>query len=414
MSTALAIDGGPKACPSWPARRLFGVAEKQAVMQLFDHSIEKGEAFGYNGPEEEAYCREFAAYLGGGYADAVNSGSSAVYVAIKAVRVPAFSEVICGPISDPGGIMPIALAGCIPIIADAAPGSFNISPESIASRITRRTSAIVVAHIAGIPADMDPIMALARKHKLVVIEDCAQAHAAKYKGRFVGTIGHAGAFSTMFGKHHATGGQGGMVFTKDRETYRWARRFSDRGKPFEMKNARGNVVASHNLNLNDLSACIGRAQLKKLPGIAAARRRTAEATIAGCKRCLKTVRIVEGLPRTEPSYWFLFAQLDLARLRVDKATFVKALQAEGVPVGESYLHLFTDADWYRNRAVFEGSDYPWGSPLYKGNPNRVYPTPNIRATDTYTFFIPWHERLTATTARQVLAALKKVEQAYAK
>ena len=414
MAGKLAIDGGEKAVKSWPKRGLFGAAEKKAVMALFDRSIRSGDAFGYNGPEEEAYCKEFANFLGGGYADAVNSGSSAVYVALKTVQPKAFSEVICGPVSDPGGIMPIPLAGCIPVIADGEPGSFNVSPVSIARRVNKRTGAIIVAHIAGIPADMDPIMKIARARKIPVIEDCAQAHGAKYKGRYVGTIGDVGAFSTMSGKHHATGGQGGVVFTKSEELYWRARRYSDRGKPFGLEGTNGNVVCSHNLNLNDLSACIGRVQLKKLPRIVKARQRSAEWLIPACKKELKTVRIPEGLPKTEPVYWFLFVRLDLKGLRVDKAAFVRALSAEGVLCGPSYLHLFTDQDWYRNREVFQGTRYPWTSPLYKGNPDRKYPVPNIRATDKYTFRISWHEAVTVSKAKEILRALKKVEAAYLK
>ena len=381
-------------------------------MALFDRCIRAGRAFEYNGPEEDAYCREFAGFLGGGYADAVNSGSSAVYVALRAMDVRAFSEVICGPVSDPGGIMPVALAGCVPIIADAEPGSFNISPRSIERRINRRTGAIIVAHIAGIPADMGPIMEIATAKNIPVIEDCAQAHGAKYRGCLVGTFGDIGAFSTMHGKHYTTGGQGGVVFTRSEETYWRARRYADRGKPFNLEGTSGNVVCSHNMNLNDLSACIGRVQLRKLPKIVEARRRSAKALADGCKKELKAFRITEGPPRSEPSYWFLFVRVDLDKLTVDKETVVKALGAEGIPCESSYLHLFIEHEWYKDRAVFEGTDYPWTSPLYKGNPDRRYPVPNVRATDRYTFRIFWHERVTMGKVGEVLRALKKVEAAY--
>ena len=410
----LAVDGGKPVITSWPARGLFSESEKKGVARLFDRAIESGNAFGYNGPEEEAYCREFAAFLGGGYADAVNSGTSAVYVALRALEVPAFSEVICPPITDPGGVMPVPLCGCIPIVADAEPGSFNIGADSIAKRITRRTSAIIVAHISGVPADMGPIMEIARARRIPVIEDCAQAHGARYRGKLVGTIGTIAAFSTMFGKHHATGGQGGVVFTKSKELYWSSRRYSDRGKPFGLTGTHGNVAASHNLNLNDLSACIGRVQLRKLPRIIRGRQRSARWLTEACKRELKAVRIWEGPPRSEPVYWFVVGHLDLERLRVDKAQFVKALSAEGVPCGASYLHLFTEHDWYRNRAVFQGTGYPWTSPLYKGDPDREYPVPNIRKTDGYSFTIGWHEGVTVGKAREVLRALKKVEAAYLK
>ena len=411
----LALDGGAKACHTpWPERHLFGVEEKQAAAALFDQAIATGQTFGYNGPEEDAYSKEFAEYLGGGYADGVNSGTNAVWVALRALEIKAFSEVICPPITDPGGVMPVALCNCIPIPADAAPGSFNTGPEQIAARINDRTGAILVAHIAGIPVEMTPVMEIARAKGIPVIEDCAQAHGAKYRNQYVGTFGDIAAFSTMFGKHHATGGQGGLVFTKNEMLYWRARRHADRGKPFNLAAGTSNVVCALNCNLNELSAAIGRAQLQKLPGIVKARQLSARKLSDACQRELKTVRIVNGPAGAESACWFLFAQLDLAQLNVDKATFAKALQAEGVVCSADYVPPFTAYDWYRNRAVFPGTQYPWTCPLYKGDPNRDYPLPNIAATAQYTFVIYWHEGVGDIQVQELFQALKKVEAAYRK
>ena len=204
----LAIKGGPRVRKEpMPPRHLFGEEEKRAVIALFDKSIETGEAFSYNGPEEEAYCRQFAAFLGGGHADAVNSGTSAVYVALRALDIEPFTEVIVPSVSDMGGVMPVPLMNCIPVPADCAPGTYNMGPEQVEKAITERTSAIVVAHIAGTPADMGPIMEIARSRGVKVVEDCAQAHGARYNGEYVGTFGDIAAFSTMSGKHHATAAQ---------------------------------------------------------------------------------------------------------------------------------------------------------------------------------------------------------------
>jgi dTDP-4-amino-4,6-dideoxygalactose transaminase len=202
-----------------------------------------------------------------------------------------------------------------------------------------------------------------------------------------------------------------VVFTKSKDLYQKARWYSDRGKPFGIEGAKSNVVCSLNLNLNDLSGCIGRVQLKKLPRIVAARRRVVKALAEKCRR-LKSVRIVTGPKNCESSYWFLFVALDLSKLAVDKETFVKALTAEGVPAGVSYFHLFTRSDWYRNRAVFGKSGYPWTCPLYKGNPDQVYPTPNIEATDKCQFQLYIHESVGMKTVSESAAALKKVEEAY--
>lgn len=416
MSNALqklAVNGGPKAVGEIAPRGLFGVEEKRAVDALFDKCIATGQVFGYNGEEEEAYCREFASFFGGGYADAVNSGTTAVYVALRALDIEPCGEVIVSPVTDPGGVMPIPLCGLIPVPADSAPNSYNVGPDQIEARITKRTRAIVAAHIAGYPCDMGPIMEIAKARNLLVVEDCAQAHGAKWRGRYVGTFGHANAFSTMSGKHHATGAQGGVVFTKDEATYWRARRSSDRGKPFGLKGVATNVVCALNLNSNDLASCIGRVQLKKLPKIVAARRRSALKIGEGL-RGLKATRLMPELPKCESAFWFLFVRLDLDKFTVDKSTLVKALKAEGMPADESYLHLWPRAEWYKNRAVFGKTGWPWTAPEYKGNPDQEYPTPNVIAADDTHIRIGFHESVSLKTAGQIVKAFAKVEAAYLK
>ena len=259
----LAIDGGPKVRETpFPQRHLFGAEEHQAALGLFSAAMESGAAIGYSGPEELAYEREFAAFMGGGYADLVNSGTAALYAALGALKLEAAGEVVIPPITDPGGAMPAALLCQVPVVADAAPGSFNAGAKQIEAVLTPHTRAIVVAHIAGEPADMTPILALAEERGIPIIEDCAQTHGARYKGQLAGSLGTVAAFSTMSGKHHATGPQGGVVFTRDEELCWEAKRFADRGKPFNT-DAASNLRAGLNLNGNDLSAAIGRVQLKK-------------------------------------------------------------------------------------------------------------------------------------------------------
>ena len=307
----LAIHGGtPIRTKPWPPRALFGEEEKQAVIDLFDQAIASGTAFGYEGPTERAYCEEFAEFLGGGYVDAVNSGTNAVYVALRALNPEPYTEIIVSPITDQGGVMPVPLLNCIPVVADTAPGSFNVGPEQIEAAITPLTSAIVVAHIMGEPADMEGIMAVARRHNIPVVEDCAQAHGAKLNGQYLGTFSEVSAFSTMFGKHHATGSQGGLVFTKDEDLYVKIRQASDRGKPFGLPAGSTNTMATLNFNLGDLGAAIGRVQLKKLPQIVGKRQEVAKAIIAGIED-IAAVSAPEQLPGAEPSYWYL-------RLRVNE------------------------------------------------------------------------------------------------
>lgn len=412
-ASQLAINGGPKVrTRPWPGRCLFGAEEQAAAVALFEEAIRTGEVFGYNGPEEEAYCREFADYLGGGYADAVNSGSSALYVALKALRIEPFTEVICPAITDPGGIMPVALLNCIPIVADTRPGSYNVGAEQIAACLSDRTSAIIVAHIAGEPVEMEPILALARERGIPVVEDCAQAHGARYRGRLVGTFGDVAAFSTMSGKHHATAAQGGVVFTRNEEIYWEARRASDRGKPFGLEGEASNVIASLNLNLNDLAAAIGRVQLKKIDAIAASRRKVAAMIHEGLKQAWAVTPGWEP-EGAESSYWFLRLHVDTEQLTVDGDTFAAAVAAEGLPVGTSYrVALQAHARWLVERRAFGTGHYPWCAPEYQGDPNRQFPCPNAVAVTDSDFNLYLHERCGEQEALDTVEAILKVERAY--
>jgi perosamine synthetase len=408
----LAINGGPKVREAaWPGRGLVGREERDAVNALFDAAIASGNAPGYDGAEEAAYCAEFAEMMGGGYADAVSSGTAAVYVALKALDLEPFTEVIVPPITDPGGMMPVPLLNCIPMVADAAPGCYNTGPEQVAELISPLTSAIVVAHIAGEPADVEGIVQVAAKQGIPVIEDCAQAPGAKLNGRPVGAFGDLGAFSTMFGKHFCTGGQGGVVFTRSEEMYWKVRRASDRGKPYGLEPGSSNCVASLNLNLNDLAAAIGRAQLKKLPRIAERRREIVAGIGEGIAE-LQTVSLPPQLPGAEASYWFLRMRFHPEGATCDKFTYCSALGAEGLPVGAEYRAFPHEMTWYKGRRVFGTSGLPWSSPEYKGDANRTFPCPNAHEAVERHFNVHIHEGWGAQEVDDAVEILRKVDAAY--
>lgn len=413
MDKKLAIEGGsPVRSEPMPVRALIGEEEKAAAMEVFDQAISSGEAFGYNGPFEQQYEKDFADFMGGGFADGVNSGTNAIYCALGGLQIDALSEVIVPPITDPGGVMPVVLLGCVPVIADSDPRSYNTSAEQIEPLITERTKAIIVTHIGGEPVDMDPVIELTRKHNLYVIEDCAQAHGAKYKGKKVGTIGDIAAFSTMFGKHHCTGGQGGVVYTNSEKLHWQGKRFADRGKPFNIETS-GNVVGGLNCNLNELSAAIGSAQLKKLPSIIKRRHKIGEAIKEGLENG-KAVSVGWQVPDTECVYWFLRMKLDTDAISVDKETFCKALTAEGIPVCASYRHIPCEFPWFRNKTVFGYSGFPWKCSDYKGPGDPKYKIDNaIKVTDTH-FNIAVHENYGQREVNDILTAIEKVEAAYLK
>ena len=415
MSVAeLAINGGaPLRTRPFPARGHIGAAEKAAVDALFEQAIADGVAPGYNGPEETAYCAEFAAYMGGGYADAVSSGTAGIYVALRSLELEPFSEVIVAAVTDPGGMMPIPLLNLIPIVADTEPNSYNTGPEQVAELISPLTGAIVISHIGGEPARIAEIVAVAHEHGIPVIEDCSQAHGARLNGQLVGSFGDIGVFSTMYGKHHSTGGQGGVVYTKDESRYQAIRRAADRGKPFFLPPGSTNVIASLNLNSNEIAAAIGRAQLKKLPDIVR-RRRAVVALLADKIASLRAVSIPTPVPGAEPSYWFLRMRFNADAVRCDKETFCRALIAEGLPVNPSYrAALPHQMDWFINRRVFGRSGYPWASPDYKGDPTRQFPCPNANATMDTHFNLGINESWSEQDVADAAAIMEKVESAFA-
>ncbi|OHB55632.1 MAG: hypothetical protein A2Y07_09765 [Planctomycetes bacterium GWF2_50_10] len=409
----LAIDGGkPVFERPLPARNLIGEDEKLAVMHLFDDAIKSGEAFGYNGPAEKQYEKDFVDFMQGGFADGVNSGTNAVFCALGSLQLDALSEVIVPPITDNGGVTPVVFVGCVPVMADSDPRSYNVCADEIRPLINERTRAILVAHIGGEPVDMDPIVSLAREHNLYLVEDCSQSHAAKYKGKMVGTFGDVAAFSTMFGKHHCTGGQGGVVYTRNEQLYWQGKRFADRGKPFNLS-AENNVVAGLNCNLNDLSACIGSVQIKKLPWIIEKRRKLAGVIKEGLKRS-KAVSMGWQVPDTESSYWFIRLKLDSNAIRVDKQTFCKALQAEGVMVDPHYNHVPCTFPWFQNKAVFGKSGFPWNCSDYKGPRNPSFKMKNTCDVVEAHFIMHLFESWSESEINNILTALNKVEAAYLK
>ena len=409
----LALHGGsPVREAPLPARGHIGSEEKEAVNAYMDKVIATGTLGAYQGAEEEAYCAAFAAYLGGGYADAVSSGSAAIYVALLALELEAFSEVIIGPFTDPGGMMPIPLQNMIPMIADSAPDSYNTGPEQIEALISPRTRAIIVPHIAGEPADIEGIMEVAGRHGIPVIEDCAQAHGARFRGQLAGSFGDLSAFSTMSGKHHSSGAQGGMVFTRDEALYQSVRRMADRGKPHFLPEGATNMQATLNFNQTDLAAVVGLIQLRKLPEMVERRRAIVGQLIEGTAD-LGMISMRRTAREVESSYWVLPVAFYPERAACDKETFCESLRAEGLPVTDDYRYGMPHRQaWYTERRVFGSSGYPWASPLYEGDPNREFPCPNAQAMLKSHFTMSLHENWSTREIDDVVAIFQKVAAAY--
>ena len=411
MSEILAINGGEKAISALPGRYHFGKEEKTAVDALFDEAMKTGNAPGYNGPEEEAFCKEFAGFMGAKYADGTNGGTNSVYVALKALNLPPFSEVVVGCVTDPGGMMPVVINNCIPVPADTAPGSFNTGAQEIEACITERTSAIVVAHIGGEPADMPEIMKVAEKYNLPVVEDCAQSHMARINGKNVGTFGRYGAFSLMFGKHMCTGGQGGAVICNNEDDYWNERRAADRGKPFNLPTGSTNCIPAISCNMDEFHAAVGRVQLKKLPDIVARRKKVIAALKSSGFDSLKSISIPKLKDGFDHCYWWWRLKFNSEAMNCTKNEFCAALLAEGVSVIPNYTGaLPARMDWFKNRTQC----HPWNNPLYKGDAGREYPTPNCDQAIKEHFILFLFESYGEKEIDMLVKAFMKVEAFYAK
>ncbi|MHB9033988.1 MAG: DegT/DnrJ/EryC1/StrS family aminotransferase [Anaerolineae bacterium] len=408
----LAIEGGARVRSTpFPRRILVGEEEIDAVMALMQKERSNGGGFDrYGGEHVDAYEREFAAYHGMKYATAVSSGTAAIHTALSALRLDIVQEVISAPITDPGGVAPILWNNCIPIFADSDPDTMNMDPASLEARITPRTKAIIVTHLTGQPAQIDQIQAIARSHGIPLIEDCAQAHAAHYNGQLVGTFGDLSAFSLMGGKHHTAGGQGGMVLTNNEELYWNAKRFADRGKPFN-SSERKNLFLGMNYRMTELEAVIGRTQLKKLDAVIARRRANARLLAEGISD-LHSVRLQKVIAGAESSYWLMLIHIDPGVLRKTKAEFVAACAAEGMPIDLHYDWIAYESPWFREQANYGSSKCPWNCPFYGESVQYEGSCPNARTAIDAHFVIPWHEGYGEQEIQDISAVLHKVEAAY--
>lgn len=249
----------------WPS---FSQEEAEAVSRV----LLSNRVNYWTGSETRNFEKEFAQWVGTKYAVALSNGTLALDIALQALDIGEGDEVIVTPRSFIASVSTVINAGAMPVFADVEPDSGNISARTIAPYITDKTKAIICVHLAGWPCDMDAIMDLAKQHNLWVIEDCAQAHGGKYKGKSVGSIGHIGAWSFCQDKIMTTGGEGGMVTTNDKTLWQKMWEFKDHGKNYDSvyhkKHPPGFRWLHDNFGTNwrmmEIQAVIGRIQLTRM------------------------------------------------------------------------------------------------------------------------------------------------------
>ena len=254
----------------------------------------------WTGSECREFEKEFAAFAGTQYAVALANGTLALDVALKAVGIGAGDDVIVTSRTFLASASCIVTAGANPVFADVDLNSQNITADTIQTALTPNTKAVIVVHLAGMPAEMDAIMELAEKHNLWVIEDCAQAHGARYKGKPVGSIGHIGAWSFCQDKIMTTGGEGGMVTTNNKELWEKMWSYKDHGKSYDAVYHRPHPPGFRwlhesfgtNWRMMEMQAAIGRIQLRRMADWTVRRRENA-AKLAETLAQFDCIRLVE-------------------------------------------------------------------------------------------------------------------------
>lgn len=284
--------------------------------------------------------QEFAAWVGTDFAIALANGTLALDLALKAVRVGPGDEVIVTSRTFIASASCVVNAGARPVFADVDRDSQNITAETIEAAITTRTKAIICVHLAGWPCDMDPIMELAARHGIVVIEDCAQAHGARYKGKMVGSIGHIGAWSFCQDKIMSTGGEGGMVTTNCREYWSSMWSFKDHGKSWDAiytsPAAPGFRFVHDSIGTNwrmmEMQAAIGRIQLRHMPVWTQQRQANAQRITTVCA-ALDAVRVAAAPAHIEHAYYKLYVFVRPEKLAPGwtRDKIVQTINSRGVP-----------------------------------------------------------------------------------
>ncbi len=349
LAMKLAVEGGkPVATKKFPdPYPLIGKKETKAVLSV----LRSKKLSGYPGPKILEFERRFAEYHRVKHAIATNCGTSALTLALYASGIGFGDEVILPPYTFIASASSILQCNAIPIFSDIDYETMTLDPSKVEEKITSRTKAIMPVHLYGHPADMDPLIEIARRHGILVIEDCAQAHSAEYKGRLVGTLGDAGCFSFQISKNMMTA-EGGMIITNRDDIAERARMLRHQGS-----SNRGIVQMGLRVDMTEIQAAIGIVQLGKL-------NRFTEKRIRNAAYLSRNLQGVPGIkPPEVPSYikhvYHIYVwKIDEEELGISKEKFVEALRAEGIPANPIYGKPLYEEPIFKE-LIGRGQGYPF-------------------------------------------------------
>ncbi|MGB8707616.1 MAG: DegT/DnrJ/EryC1/StrS family aminotransferase [Dehalococcoidia bacterium] len=357
MGKKLALFGGSKVREKpFPPHPIIGEEEKRAVLEVLESGklstfiAQPGKYF-LGGEKIRQFEKDFVSYHGIKYAVAFNSATSALHAAVAACGTKAGEEVLVPPYTFTSTATCALMNNSIPVFVDIQPDIFCMDPAKIEQAITPQTRAIIPVHLFGHPADMDKIMEIAKKHNLKVIEDCAQAPGAIYKGRLAGTIGDCGVFSFQETKNMMTG-EGGMLVTDNDDIAEIARMVRNHGEVIlegqRQRSYRADMLG-WGYRMTELEAALGIEQLKKLDKLNQKR-------IDLANYLSSRLSDIGGLtpptvyPNAKHVYYVFPIRYDESKTGIPRDLFVKALVAEGVPFGAGYVRpLYLNPIYHENK-----------------------------------------------------------------
>jgi len=338
----LAVNGGEKVrtkpFPAWP---VFDEREVKALEEV----CRSGQWGCLSGSKVSDFEKKFAAFQDAKFGTCVVNGTAALEIALRAVGVRAGDEVIVPPYTFIASASSALTVGAIPVFADVDPDTYNLDPSKVEAAITEKTKAILAVHLGGRPADMDGIMAVARKHGLKVIEDAAQAHGAAWRGRRVGAIGDAGTFSFQSSKN-LTAGEGGIVLTNDPEVHARAWSLHNCGRVPEGEWYE-HPILGWNMRMTEFQGAILLAQMERLE----AQVKTREENALYLDELLSDIEGIRPLKRdprvTTNAYHLHIFRYERAGFNgLPRAKFLEALSAEGIPCSAGYVPLYKERLFY--------------------------------------------------------------------
>ena len=345
MSQTLALLGGTpvrtKPFTSWP---IFGKSEEKSLLR----TLRSGKWGRLDGPETAKFEKRFAAMHGCKHGIAMVNGTVSLRIALMAGGIRAGDEVIVPPYTFFSTASAVVEANAVPVFADIDLDTFNLDPKAVEAAITPRTRAIIPVHFAGQPADMRAIMALARKRKLLVIEDAAHAHAASSRNRPAGSLGDVGSFSFQSSKN-LTSGEGGIITTNDDELAASCRSIHNCGRiPTGIWYE--HHVISGNYRLGEFQSAVLNCQLDRLESQTSTRDRNGQ-------YLAKRISVLPGIyPQKRPSdctrhsYHLFMLRIDGNAFGAPRSAVIKALQAEGVPCSPGYGFSLPQQPMFRHKA----------------------------------------------------------------